>query len=112
MPNASTVCRWLGQNEEFRKQYAHAREAQADTLADEIIDIADGTDGATFVNDDGAAVARDPARDRLRVDSRKWLAGKMRPKVYGDKVTSELTGPDGGPVQVARVERVIVRPAD
>ena len=41
MPGASTVFRWLAENAEFREQYAHAREQQADTLADEIISIAD-----------------------------------------------------------------------
>jgi hypothetical protein len=85
MPSTSAVCRWLGQNEQFREQYAHAREAQADTLADEILNISDAVDG-------------DPQRDRLRVDSRKWLAGKLRPKVYGDKTTTEHTGADGGPI--------------
>src|SRR5690242_3251509 len=41
MPSVSTVCRWLSENAQFREQYAYAREAQADTLADEILDIAD-----------------------------------------------------------------------
>src|SRR5436853_6196862 len=41
MPDARTVFRWLEANESFRQQYARAREAQADALADEIVDIAD-----------------------------------------------------------------------
>jgi len=36
---------------------------------------------------------------RLRVDSRKWLASKLAPKKYGEKVSAELSGPDGGPIQ-------------
>jgi hypothetical protein len=40
-PNVATVCRWLASNEGFREHYAHARALQADTLADEILDIAD-----------------------------------------------------------------------
>jgi len=76
MPNKATVFRWLAADTVFSDQYARARETQADSLADEIIDISDSTTG-------------DPQRDRLRVDSRKWLAGKMRPKVYGDKQTVE-----------------------
>jgi len=86
MPNASTVCRWLGQNEEFRQQYAHARDAQADTLADGILDIVDDKGG-------------DAQRDRLRVDARKWLAAKMAPKRYGDSVQMKHTDAEGGPVQ-------------
>jgi disulfide oxidoreductase YuzD len=50
MPGKTTVFRWLAQAEkrdapeqliEFRDQYARAREAQADALADEIVNIAD-----------------------------------------------------------------------
>ena len=75
-PDKSTVFRWLGQNEAFRDQYARARESQADTLFDDILDIVDQSD--------------DPQIARLRMDARKWMAGKLRPKVYGDKV--ELGG--------------------
>jgi len=43
MPNNSTVMRWLANEEyaEFRDQYARAREAQADSMADALLDIAD-----------------------------------------------------------------------
>ena len=86
MPSASTVCRWLGQNEEFQQQYAHARDAQADTLADEILDIVDDKQA-------------DPQRARLQMDARKWLSGKMAPKRYGEAVQMKHTDADGGPVQ-------------
>lgn len=98
MPAASTVFKWLNDKPDFAEQYAHAREAQADTLADEIVAIADeecttvradkhGTraddgDGNTEVVFDSAAVAR----NRLRVDARKWVASKLKPRKYGDKV--------------------------
>lgn len=91
-PGQTTVFRWLAANDEFRKQYARARESQADAIADEILNIADE--------------AVDPAKARVQIDARKWLAGKMRPKVYGDKVLTEVTGADGGPVQITRIELV------
>ena len=37
-------------------------------------------------------------RSRLRVDTRKWAAGKMAPKRYGDKI--QHTGDGGGPIRV------------
>jgi hypothetical protein len=90
MPAQSTVCRWLAKDEEFRKQYAYAREVQADTLADEILDIAD--DGANdFMGEDEKYNGDAVQRSRLRVDARKWLAGKLKPKVYGEK---QLIGSD------------------
>ena len=85
----STVMRWLAkaEHEEFREQYAHAREVQAEVRADEIVDIADATEG-------GSNEAVQSAR--LRVDSRKWIASKLLPKKYGDKI--QHTGDGGGPV--------------
>ncbi|MFX3756332.1 hypothetical protein ACJBQH_10410, partial [Streptococcus suis] len=41
MPASSTVFKWLSQFPSFAEQYTRAREAQADTIFDEILDIAD-----------------------------------------------------------------------
>lgn len=100
MPDKSTVMRWLAQIDAFRDQYARAREAQADHMADEILQIADDGSNDTYQAENGEAVNHDViARSRLRVDARKWLAAKLAPKKYGDKVTQEHTGEGGGPVQ-------------
>jgi hypothetical protein len=62
-------------------------------MADEIVSIADGPDG------EDSPVAT--ARDRLRVDARKWVAAKLLPKKYGDRIQQEVSGPDGGPIAVS-----------
>jgi hypothetical protein len=98
MPDQTTVFRWLRQHEDFRKQYACAREDQADNWGDEIVEI----------SDHGAP--DDTQRARLMVDARKWLMSKAAPKKYGDKIDHTLAGPDGGAVQIERIERVIVDP--
>jgi hypothetical protein len=93
MPSKSAVFRWLGVNEAFRDQYARARESQADVLFDEILAIADDGKNDTYVTDEGERVNHDViARSKLRVDARKWMAGKLRPKVYGDKIQTEHSG--------------------
>lgn len=74
MPAWATVGRWLEDDADFRAQYARARETQADAIFDEILEIADEATGET-VN-----------QARLRIDARKWMAGKLRPKKYGDKL--------------------------
>jgi hypothetical protein len=84
MPGRSTVNRWLAENEAFRDQYARAREAQADHFVDEIIEIADQPNVVRGA--DGEVVESDPQRDRLRIDARKWVASKLAPKKYGDKL--------------------------
>jgi hypothetical protein len=87
----STVFRWLEANPDFRDKYARARESQADVLAEEILNIADDT------KSDPDANSR-----RLRADVRKWYAGKIRPKKYGDssQVDLNLGGQQGNPVEV------------
>jgi hypothetical protein len=115
MPTVTSVMRWLGEDahSDFREQYARAREAQADRMAEDILAIAD--EQCTMIkadkhgsrDDDGdgnTEVVFDPtavARNRLRVDARKWLASKMAPKKYGDKIEAVHTGPDGGAVQIS-----------
>lgn len=108
MPSKANVFRWLTVNKEFADQYTRAREAQADCLFDDILSIADDGRNDSYTDDEGR-VRTDfdvIARSKLRVDARKWMAGKLRPKVYGEKVTQELTGPNGGPIEVTRVELV------
>jgi hypothetical protein len=81
MPAARTVWRWLDENDEFRQKYARARELQAEYYADEMTDIAD----SAHDRDSAAAV-------RVRVDTRKWIASKLKPKKYGDKLDVEHSG--------------------
>ncbi len=81
MPNKSTVFEWIFANPEFSNQYARARELQAQSYADDIVDIAD-TD-------------EDSNRARVRIDARKWHSSKLFPKKYGDKQTLEHTDPQG-----------------
>ena len=113
MPSKAAVFRWLAAHADFRDQYARAREAQADALADELLDIADdgdndwmerkGEDGQSLGwRENGEAIQR----SRLRVDTRKWIASKLKPKKYGDKLA---VGGDeeGSPVKV--VAEVLLR---
>ena len=92
MPSKTAVFHWLAAIPAFRDQYAMAREAQADSMADDILDIADDGRHDTYLDDNGneRTNAEVVARSRLRVDARKWIAAKLKPKVYGDR--TELTG--------------------
>lgn len=99
MPDKSTVFRWLLADAIFRDQYARARDEQADTLAEEILDISDDGSNDWMVRHgkDGEDLGwqvngEHIQRSRLRVDSRKWYAGKVAPKKYGDKQQLEHSG--------------------
>lgn len=94
-PCAQTFRRWLKQIPELRAKYAQAKEAQADKVADETIEIAydDKKDWKTIVNEDGEEktvfVAESVARARLKVDTLKWHASKLAPKKYADAHKTE-----------------------
>lgn len=100
MPSQTTVFRWLGDERyaAFREQYARAREAQADALFDEMLDIADdgSNDWMQRKREDGSTDEvlnhEHVQRSKLRIEARKWMAGKLRPKVYGEKIEHEHSG--------------------
>lgn len=103
----TSVSDWIYNNPDRSVMYARAREERAEVLADEIVSISDETDvEARYQGEDVKLVldATAVARNRLRVDARKWAASKLKPRIYGDKVTTELTGANGGPVQVAALD--------
>lgn len=91
MPTERAVRLWaLDAAHPFSPKYTRGRELGYQRMADELITIADGKPDA------------DPQRDRLRLDTRKWLLSKALPKIYGDKIA--VTDADGGPVQIKFVK--------
>ena len=78
--------RWLDANEDFQKQYTRARERQADSFVDLLPDIADDATNDSFTDDNGNVRfdAEAVARSKLRIETRKWLAMKYRPRTYGE----------------------------
>lgn len=75
MPNHRDVTRWLASMPEIVPQYARAREVQADKLFDECLTIADQYDATAEKLEGGTDHIN---RARLRIDTRKWMAGKLR----------------------------------
>ncbi len=116
MPSSRTMFNWLSTNDAFLQQYEISKAECADMYAEEIIEIADDTanDYIDVSDENGATGAtrlntEHVQRSRLRIDSRKWVASKLKPKKYGDKTQQEISGPGGGAIEtVTRVERVIV----
>lgn len=107
MPSTSTVCKWLTKNADFAEQYARAREMQADALFDDILDIADDArndwmeregEGSEGWRENGEAIRR----SQLRIEARKWMAGKLKGK-YSDKV--KHVGGDEGDAPIRFVKK-------
>lgn len=85
MPTEGAVRGWVVDDVgDFSAQYTRARNIGLDVLADEVLAIADGKG--------------DVQRARIKFDARRWYLSKLAPKRYGDRVTQEHVGEDGGPV--------------
>lgn len=116
------VWNWTEADPALRAQYARARELQAHAVAEQAMVAAHGMDDyaqavaivieheedrldgmepkaraahQSFINAlQHAAVSR----DKLRVDTLKWTAGKLAPRHYGDKQQVEHSAKDGAPI--------------
>jgi hypothetical protein len=95
LPAQSTIYEWLIRHPLFAEQYARAREEQADTNADEILDIADEMP-PEFTDEKGRTSLDQTyiAWQKQRIEARKWTAMKLKPKKYGDRMAME--GVEGG----------------
>ena len=101
---ASNVVFWCNNDPELAEHYANAREGVQMHWAEDIVDIADEEVPITSTGGlDSAAVAK----QRLRIDSRKWILSKLQPKKFGDKLEQTMLGPNGGPVQYQEVPIIV-----
>lgn len=106
--NVSTILNWLNdpKHAAFLAQYARAKEEQADYLTDEMLEIADDSsrDDKTIKGKDGSEIVVENTewtnRSKLRIETRKWIASKLKPKKYGDKIQTELSGEIKGDIKI------------
>lgn len=90
-PERRNIYHWLKKHEEFQHLYARAKEWQIESLVDEILDIADDgpQDYATDEENRRITNHENIQRAKLKIDTRKWLAAKLCPRIYGDSRASE-----------------------
>jgi hypothetical protein len=109
MPARSTVHLWLAKNKPFSDQYARACEIRAEELFDEMFEIADDATNDWMIRGSGENAtevvnSENVQRSRLRIDTRKWALARMNPKKYGDRITNEVVGKDGGPIATTQID--------
>lgn len=86
-PSRVTIFQWMREQPEFAAQYDKARREGAHAMIDDVMEISDDP-------------TLDPNDKRIRVDTRKWIAARVLPKAYGDKLA--LSGDeDGAPLVVS-----------
>lgn len=87
-PSKPTVYEWIRSSPDAANEYARAREVQGDSYADQVADAARKVmDGKM-----------DAQAGRTVIDALKWLAGKRKPKVYGDRIDVNQTVTHNAPV--------------
>lgn len=112
------VIRWrrgaLGAPRSFIEAFNIAREIQVHAMADDVIDIADGTDSlskkALKEAVDKSNLMRDEFADKIdkavsllndkvgnRINARKWYVSKIMPTYYGDRVQVDHGNANGEP---------------
>ena len=96
IPPRETVNIWRRKYPEFRTMYTLAKAEQIENIIEEILDIADdGTnDYMNHVDEKTGCEAwringEHIQRSRIRIDTRKWLAAKLVPRIYGDAKEQE-----------------------
>ena len=92
MPSNKTFYEWVDNDETKVKRYVRACEERANSIFEDIINISDNMEQDIITLPDGREVENKAviARDRLRVDARKWAASKLNPKKYGDKIDQNI----------------------
>lgn len=84
MPSIATIFNWHRSQPGFLEQYTRAKDEQADTLSEDIQEIASKTLKGEY----------DPQASRVAIDAYKWTASKLKPKKYGDKIDHTTNGKD------------------
>lgn len=95
VPSLGEIMQWLHDDTEFAEKYRIAKQYQADFMVDELIDIADDARNDFMASIDPknpgySANGEHIARTKLRLDTRKWCASKLRPKKYGEHSSIDI----------------------
>ena len=85
----AVVAQWITETEDVAKRYDMALRIAADEMAMSTVEIADEQE--EVVKKDGTTYDPDVGRDKLRVDTRLKLAGKLYQDRYGEKVQHSHT---------------------
>ena len=99
----SSFMRWIDEDAELAEQYARAREALIELMAAQTLEIADAPVPST---ESGATDSGAVQKQRLQIDTRKWLLSKLAPKKYGEKI--ELSGDKDNPLMIQQIKRIVV----
>ena len=80
------------EKEGLAQNYVRARDARADIMFDEIIEISNEKQGVILDEDGNERLDSGfQQRQKQRIDAVKWTLSRMNPKKYGDRVEQVIT---------------------
>ncbi len=89
-PSYSWAKLQIRQSPDLARLYHQAVEDRGDRLAEEIIELADTPIPPGLSGRDASAWVQ---LLRVRIDTRRWAASKLRPRVYGDRLDLTVDQP-------------------
>lgn len=82
-PSHETIRKWRRDNPDFDTQFLQARQDGVHVYVDEMREIENEIRNGRL----------DPAAARVILDTRKWIASKLNPRTYGDKIEATINAP-------------------
>lgn len=86
MPSRETLRQWGERHPDVLADITRAREQGFEELAERGLEEARSAD--------------DPAKGRLSLDALRWFLAKLHPERYGERIRSEVSGPNGAPIAI------------
>lgn len=107
LPDKDTIMVWRFKKDGFSAQYNRAKQVQAEMMAESFEDVNDETSDFRYIDPDTGATKIDSglvSQARLLIDTRKWTASKLAPKIYGDRKELEDVKADNERVRAELAE--------
>ena len=87
-PTYDSVQKYMRAHPDIKRLYEEAVEIRADHLAESLIDISEETPPEGL---DGPQLSAWINQMKIRIDTRKWTAAKLRPKQWGERMDVNVT---------------------
>lgn len=87
-PDRATIFTWRRTNPEFGDLYTRAKEDQTEVVVEYMQELMD--EPHKWVDEETGATKIDVPMLRLKMDTMKWHAAKLKPKKFGDSKEQDL----------------------
>lgn len=107
-PKMSVIVHSILQDPSLGESYARAKMLQIGVLVESLFSEIDNAENDFYEDNHGKKYVNHAHinRVRLKVDTIKWLAGKLAPKIYGDKLQLEKLDNNADP-ELLRVKELV-----